>query len=235
MSLRPLLASALAVVVLLCAACGGGSDGSTTSTAAGGSLAPLSTLGKLEPAPALGKPGGELVAIPKAPPLAPAASQATASHDVDGIKCEHNAKLVFHVHTHVTVFVDGKQRTIPAGVGVDPPIGPDNYRPSPIGPQFGEAPGQCLAWLSTRYADGLIHVESSEQRSFTLGDFFEVWGQPLSKDELGPEQGDVTAIVNKQAWTGDPADIPLESHTQIQLMLGKPLVAPQTIQFPGAY
>ena len=86
MPLRFLLASALAVVVLLCAACGGGSDGSTTSTAAGGSLAPLSTLGKLQPAPALGKPGGELVGIPNARALAPAASQATASHDVDGIK-----------------------------------------------------------------------------------------------------------------------------------------------------
>ena len=167
-------------------------------------------------------------------PVAPSV-QATADHDVDGIKCEHNAKLLFHVHTHLTVFVNGAQRTIPAGVGVDPPITRDNYRPSPIGPQFGETPGQCLAWLSTRYADGLIHVESSEQRTFTLGDFFAVWGQPLSKTELGPEQGEVTAIVDNQAWTGDPADIPLASHTQIQLMLGKPLIAPQTIQFPGAY
>jgi hypothetical protein len=223
----------LAALALLCVACGGSDD--STSTEAATQLAPLATLGKLEPAPAPGKDGGELVPIPDAPELAPAASKATASQDVDGIECEHNAKLVFHVHTHVTVFVDGEQRTIPAGVGVDPPVGPDNYRPSPIGPQFGEAPGQCLAWVSTRYADGLIHVESSEQRTFTLGDFFAVWGQPLSKDEVGPARGEVTAIVNRQAWTGDPADIPIESHTQIQLMVGKPLVAPQTIQFPGAY
>jgi hypothetical protein len=221
----------LAALALLCAACGGGSSDGSSS----GGLAPLSTLGKLEPAPPPGEPGGELVPIPDAPELAPADSKATASQDVDGIRCEHNAKLVFHVHTHVTVFVDGTQRAIPAGVGVDPPITKANYRPSPIGPQFGETPGQCLAWLSTRYADGLIHVESSEQRTFTLGDFFAVWGQPLSKDEVGPARGEVTAIVNRQAWTGDPADIPIESHTQIQLMVGKPLVAPQTIEFPGAY
>ena len=44
----------------------------------------------------------------------------------------------------------------------------------------------------------------------------------------------MTAIVNGKAWTGDPADIPLAAHTQIQLMVGKPLVAPQTIEFPGA-
>src|SRR3954471_23232022 len=120
------LAPALAVVALLCAGCGGGSADAPSTEAAGG-LAPLSTLGKLAPAPAPGKPGGELVAIPDAPELAPAASKATASQDVDGIKCEHNAPLVFHVHTHVTVFVNGKQRTIPAGVGVDPPITRDNY------------------------------------------------------------------------------------------------------------
>src|SRR5262245_4189416 len=231
---RALSALAVAVVALLCGGCGGGSD-DTTSTEAASQFAPLSTLGKLEPAPAPGKAGGELVPIPDAPELAPAASKATASQDADGIKCEHNAKLVFHVHSHVTVFVDGEQRAIPAGVGIDPPIGPDNYRPSPIGPQFGETPGQCLSWLSTRYKDGLIHVESSEERSFTLGDFFRVWGQPLGKDEVGPEKGEVTAIVNGKVWTGDPADISLDAHAQIQLQVGEPLVAPQTIEFPGRF
>src|SRR4051794_6223231 len=131
MSSRALALSALAVaaVALLCAGCGGDS-GDSTSTEAAAALAPLSTLGTLEPAPAPGTPGGELVAIPDAPEPAPAASQATASHDVEGIKCEHNAKLVFHAHPHVTVFVNGKQRTTPAGVGIAPPVGPDNYRAS---------------------------------------------------------------------------------------------------------
>ena len=45
----------------------------------------------------------------------------------------------------------------------------------------------------------------------------------------------MTAIVDGKAWTGDPADIPLAAHTQIQLMVGTPLVAPQTIEFPGAF
>jgi hypothetical protein len=160
---------------------------------------------------------------------------ASLDRDVDGIKCEHNPKLVFHVHSHVTVFVDGEQRAIPAGVGVDPPIGPGNYRPSPIGPQFGQTQDQCLSWLSTRYADGLIHVESSEQRTFTLGDFFAVWGQPLGRDQLGPEQGEVTTIVNGKVWTGDPADLPLTTHDQIQLQVGAPLVEQRPIEFPGAF
>src|SRR3954466_15520998 len=105
----PAAALLLCAVVLPGTACGGGSDDETTTTAAA-QLAPLSTLGKLDPAPPPGKKGGELVPIPNAPELAAAASKATNDGGVDGIECEQNAKLLFHVHSHVTVFVDGKQR-----------------------------------------------------------------------------------------------------------------------------
>src|SRR3954447_13771732 len=157
----PLPASLLVALVLVCSACGGsGSDG-TTSTSAASSFAPLASLGPLEPAPQPGRKGGELVPIPDAPELAPAASKATLDESVSGIKCESNPRLVFHRHSHLAVFVEGEQRAIPAGVGISPPIGPDNYRPSPLGPQFGSTPGMCITWVSTRYADGLIHVETS--------------------------------------------------------------------------
>ena len=41
--------------------------------------------------------------------------------------------------------------------------------------------------------------------------------------------------MNGKVWTGDPADVPLDAHAQIQLQVGKPLVAPQTIEFPGLF
>jgi len=192
---------------------------------------PLPSIGSLEPALPSGPLGPELVPIPAAPRLAPAASQATPTKSVDGIKCERNAKLVFHVHTHLTLVVDGAARAVPAGVGIWPPLGPQNYRHG----QFGVTSENCLSWLSTRYADGLVHVESSVQRSFVLGDFFDVWGQPLSRTRVGPAEGAVTAMVNGNVWTGDPRRIPLESHTQIQLQVGTPLVAPGRIDFPGAF
>jgi hypothetical protein len=191
---------------------------------------PLSSLGRLEPAPPPGRLGGELVPIPDAPPLAPPGSEARPTREVDGIKCEDNAELVSHVHAHLTVFVEGEQRRIPAGVGVWPPIGPQNY----VNGQFGVL-GNCLSWLSTRYPDGLLHVESSVPRSFVLGEFFDVWGQPLSRDQVGPATGPVTAVVDGAVWTGDPREIPLEAHTQIQLQVGSPLVEPTTIEFPGAF
>jgi hypothetical protein len=216
-SRRLVLLPALCVAAALLAGGCGGSDRSSP--------------GKLEPAPDPGPLGSELVPIPDAPRLAAAASRATPSKSVGGIRCERNARLRFHVHTHVTVFVDGEPRTIPAGIGVWPPIGPQNYRHG----QFGVTAENCLTWLSTRYADGLIHVESSVKRSFVLGDFFDVWGQPLGPDRVGPASGPVTVLVNGKSWTGDPREIPLRSHTQIQLEVGTPLVEQQLIEFPGAF
>jgi hypothetical protein len=207
-------------------ACSGASTTTTTSP-----VKPLSSLGHLRPAPNPGKLGPELVPIPGAPRVAPPASKATPTESVDGIKCERNAKTVFHIHVHLTLFVNGSQRAVPAGIGIWPPLGPQNYRHG----LFGVTAENCISWLSTRYADGLVHVESTIQRPFVLGDLFAVWGQPLGGSEVGPARGAVTAIVNGKVWAGDPRRIPLEAHSQIQLEVGKPLIAPQSIEFPGLF
>jgi hypothetical protein len=223
MSSRPvnaLLAAAIAGAVVLPAA----------SPVASSPTEPLSSLGRLRPAPPPGRLGDELVPIPDAPALAAPASMARPTKSVNGIKCELNARLVLHHHVHLTVFVKGKPRQVPAGVGVWPPIGPQNYRHG----QFGVL-NNCLSWLSTRYADGLVHVEAPIRRGFVLGEFFDVWGQPLSRTRVGPAHGPVTAIVDGRVWTGDPRKIPMVSHAQVQLEVGEPLVAPQSIRFPGGF
>jgi hypothetical protein len=202
-----------------------------TSAEAPGAFAPLSTLGHLRPAPYPGDPGPELVPIPAARVLAPPASTARAGKPVDGIRCEFNARVVFHVHIHLTLFVDGKQRALPAGIGIWPPLGPQNYRNG----QFGITRGNCFSWLSTHYRDGIIHTEAPVRRTFLLGQFFDLWGQPLSRSRVGPARGQVTVIVGRRVWTGDPRRVPLAAHAQIQLEVGSPLVAPETIEFPGGF
>lgn len=213
---------AVAAASLLSVACSG---------AAASHVKPLSSLGHLEPAPYPGDPGPELVPIPAAPTLAPPGSTARTDKSVDGIKCQFNARVVFHIHVHLTVFVNGKPRALPAGIGIWPPLGPQNYRNG----QFGITGGNCFSWLSTHYKDGIIHTESPVQRTFVLGEFFDLWGQPLTRDRVGPAKGAVTAIVDRKAWSGDPRAIPLHRHAQIQLEVGKPLVAPQSIEFPGGF
>jgi hypothetical protein len=216
--------AALVAAVLASVACASSCGGSSHPQ-------PLSSLGQLQPAPPPGKLGAELIPIPNGPLLAPQASQATPGKSVDGIKCESNEKLVFHVHAHIAVFVDGKPRVIPAGIGIRPPVGPENYH---FG-QFGFTAANCQSWLSTHYPDGIVHVEAPVKRSFVLGDLFDVWGQPLGRDQVGPARGAVTAIVNGSLWTGDPRRIPLRKHSQIQLEVGKPLLAYQPVTFHGAY
>ncbi len=192
---------------------------------------PLSSLGHLRPAPNPGKTGPELVPIPNAPALGLPAASAQVAKGIDGIKCQRNERLAFHIHVHLTLFVNGKPRLIPAGIGIWPPLEPQS---SQYG-QFVLTQGECLAWLVTRFPDGILHAEAPVKRGFTLGEFFDMWGQPLGRGVLGPNKGKVTAIVDGRVWTGDPRAIPLVERRQIQLELGTPLVAPEKIRFPGSY
>jgi hypothetical protein len=206
------------------------SNSGSPASAAGGppklKLASLSTLGTLKPLPSPGPNGPEAVPVPPAPPLASTATKATGK-TVDGISCDTTEQLVYHIHAHLTVFVNGAARQIPAGIGI-PGAQAEN---TPTGPFI--ASGSCFYWLHTHAADGIIHIESPVQRTYTLGDFFDVWGQPLGPDQVGPARGPVTAIYNHQVYRGNPRNIPLEKHAQIQLEVGKPLVSPASITFPS--
>ncbi len=185
-------------------------------------LAPLSTLGKLESPGPLGPPGPEVPPIESGPNLAPAGSP-SPGQSVDGIQCQSGEQVAFHIHSRLTIFVDGHPRTVPYGVGIaDPQLQPG------LGIPF-VARGACFSWLHTHAADGIIHVESPVQRTYTLGNFFDIWGRPLSRTQVGPAKGKVTALYNGRVWTGDPRDVPLNAHSQIQLEVGKPLVGPVRI------
>jgi hypothetical protein len=192
----------------------------------GGLLNP-SVLGRLEPAPPPGPDGYEGVPVPDAPPLAGTAGMA-AGQAVDGISCQSHFRLLFHWHAALTVFVDGKQRQVPAGVGI---IGPKEARNTQGQPYIAE--GDCFYWLHTHAPDGVIHIESPARRGFTLGDFFDEWGLPLSADQVGPAKGRVTAFYDGKVYPGSPRDIPLLDKAQIQLEVGTPLIAPELIPFPS--
>lgn len=220
------LAVAVAVGIALAVTSGGkaGASGGISSP----SLHPgsLRSLGSIQAAPAAGPNGFEGVPIPAASVLAGRAS-AAAGQPVDGIRCQSSEQSLFHIHAHLTIFVDGSQRQVPAGIGI----------PGSTTQQSSQGPvaagGTCLYWLHTHAPDGIVHVESPVHRTFTLGDFFDEWGQPLGRAQLGPVKGRVVAIYNGKVYRGNPRDIPLNAHAQIQLEVGRPLIAQQTITFPA--
>lgn len=143
-------------------------------------------------------------------PLLASPASGPQGQPVDGMTCGAET-LIFHIHAHLGVFVDGQPKTVPAGIGIT---------------------GSCLYWLHSHTADGIIHMESPVQRTFTLGNYFDVWGQPLSPTQVGPATGAVIAYVDGQRYSGNPRDIALGNHTNVQLDVGTD-VAPQTFTFPA--
>jgi hypothetical protein len=174
----------------------------------------------LVPAPA-SSAGPEGIPIPKdASKLADLTTVATGQ-TVDGIQCQTDEQTVTHVHTHLTIFVDGKPKIIPYGIGI-PGFSAES---TPDGP-FVDT-GSCFYWLHTHANDGIIHIESpSTSLTFHLGQFFNEWGQPLSSTQVGPDKGKVTVFFDGKLYKGNPANLPLGYHYQIQLDVGTPLVAP---------
>jgi hypothetical protein len=187
---------------------------------------PLNFLGQIRPAPAPGPIGPEQVPIPDAPPLATGHSPGL-NKSVDGIICQRDEQVLFHIHAHLTIFVDGQQRLIPYGIGIAPPLSGENTTAGPF-----VTSGSCFSWLHTHTNDGIIHIESPKQRTYTLGNFFDVWNQPLSSNQVGPAHGHVTVFLNSRLYVGNPRNVSLLRHAQIQLDVGTPLVAPQSIVFP---
>lgn len=139
---------------------------------------------------------------------------------VDGITCTSTEQVTLHIHSHLALFVNGKQLEIPAGVGL-----------APVPPQG------CLYWIHTHDTTGIIHIEAPQIEApgggpFTLGMFFDIWGQPLSSDTVAGKNGLVTAFVNGMKWYADPRTIPLRAHQEITLEVGTPIVPPPNYAFP---
>jgi hypothetical protein len=190
-------------------------------------LAPLATAGRLLPAAASGPLGPEGVPIPNARPLAPPRPLHTGEQ-IDDISCQSGEQVAFHIHAHLTIVVAGHSRQVPAGIGIAAPY---EVALTPAGRFVAGA--SCFMWLHTHAADGIVHIESPVKRTYTLGEFFDIWGQPLSRRRIGPAHGAVTALFNGHVFTGNPRQIPLLAHSQIQLELGQPLLAPNEIRFPN--
>lgn len=143
---------------------------------------------------------------------------------IDGVACD-TATPTVHIHAHLTLIADGEQRAIPLAVGSPDPFEVEN---------FVIAAG-CFYWLHTHDATGIVHLEAPVSTPLTLGQFFEIWGQPLTRTNVGGFSGDVTAYLDSTRYDGDLGAIPITAHEQITLIVGTVPAQLPIYAFPSAY
>jgi len=177
--------------------------------------------------------GPEGVLIYHVADLAPATTGATGK-PVDAVTCRRLAQQVVHYHVHVEVeiFVHGVRERLPAAIGITKPYLVEHTK---AGLFLDSGVYDCMYWLHTHVADGIIHVEAPHKGIFTLGQFFDVWRQPLGPNQVGPARGRVVLFQNGKRLTGDPRATVLVPHSVIQIDVGAPVVGfhPFTFKVSG--
>jgi hypothetical protein len=220
-------AVSLLLIVGALAGCGSSKKASTTtaSTATATATSSAPTPSSLAGAPA-GSVGPEGIPIEGGALLATPLTS-SPGQTVDGIKCAPLEQLAYHIHAHLQVYVDGQPRALPPAVGMVRP----GYERTTHGFFYGAL--GCYYWLHVHAQDGVIHIESPTVKIYSLGNFFDIWRQPLSADQVAAAKGKITAFVNGKPWTASPRAIPLKSHEVIQIDVGSPVVPYHSVSFAG--
>jgi hypothetical protein len=150
------------------------------------------------------------------------ASVLQSTAPVDGITCDQGEHATQHIHTHLTIYVQGRQVAVPQGIGIPAGAG-------------------CFYWLHTHLTDGVIHVEAPAQADYTLGQFIDVWahstqttvltgdsflGYPLAGHQLVIWISDNGQPARR--YVGSLRDVVLRNHELITITYDSPRVKPVT-------
>jgi hypothetical protein len=121
---------------------------------------------------------------------------------------------VIHTHQHLDIYVRRTHVPVAAGIGFDAQL-------------------RFLSPLHTHDATGVIHVESPTVRTFTLGQFFGVWGVRFDERCIGGycnrEANRLRVYVNGTQWRRDPTKIRLWEHQELVVTYGTKRQLPKPI------
>lgn len=170
--------------------------------------------------------------VPIGEPLFPPGDTPTGGQGqhVNGIQADIGALIRVHFHIHLSLFHDGRQVSLPADIGI-------------LHLRVAVSPTQNVRvtayyWLHTHDASGIVHIESPYANPpfrWTLGDFFAIWGRPLTAMNIAGWHGPTRIFVNGRRFDGNPRNIVLKPHEQLTLESGPPFVAPPVYSFPAGY
>jgi hypothetical protein len=146
------------------------------------------------------------------------------------IPCDKLEQTQVHYHAALQILDGGSAVSIPTNLG---------------------RTQSCYYWLHMHTGEqGIIHVEAPDDRTFTLGDFFQVWSRwagdkefidrtHVSTISLGSDQKLLVYVDSgsgPQLYTGDPGTIVLKEHEVITLEVTPPtLTAPPAFDWPPGF
>lgn len=196
--------------LLLLAACGGG-GGSGSGSSAVSNLPPASPAAPQQPPlPAPPETPPEVVLASTYTDLVPGTSSSQPGWPawvgpldravLGGVGCTGTG--IVHQHSLVSIYKDGVRMGPPDNVGH----------------------AACSYELHTHDRTGMVHIHSDVEKTFTLGQFFTLWGQPLAAGGTAGLSGPVRfyLIQNEQLtpYPGDPAQLALVPHREIVIISG---------------
>jgi hypothetical protein len=131
---------------------------------------------------------------------------------IGSFTCVVNPPQTYHVHAHLSIIQNNEALAVPQYVGAAP-----------------SGNTHCFYPIHTHDQSGKIHVESTAAGTFTLGNLFEIWKQPLSNTNVAgitglpieifvTENGTVTKVEE-----ADWANIELKDHREVTIALGTSL------------
>ena len=142
---------------------------------------------------------------------------------VDGITCDRVMyDNGYHIHAHLSIYVNGQSVTIPKGVGMASDL-------------------SCFYWLHTHTSDGILHIESPDSsRKLGLNNFLTIWHDHFASMGFPAEltqSGGWQLFINGAPYSGRYGSplttlLPLSSHEILTLEYGSPLRPPDT---PASY
>ncbi|HZO71113.1 MAG TPA: MFS transporter [Ktedonobacteraceae bacterium] len=149
---------------------------------------------------------------------------------VGGLSCEPVVGTQTHYSIHLSLYANDTALAIPAGIGIVAPAQPGVVALATNGKKT------CLYPLHVYETDNLIHVELTRAGTTTLGQFFDIWGQPLNRTQILGYRSDAgqsltfkifDANGDPQPFTGDPRSISLTEHETIVVLFQSPHVLPR--------
>jgi hypothetical protein len=156
-----------------------------------------------------------------------ATSHPANGQDVDGLSCQQEMVQV-HYHAHLTMYANGHPVIMPAGVGI-------------VAPKSSGAPALasngdkvCLYPLHVHTTDNIIHIESPVDQPYNFGQFFDIFGEPLSATEIAGYKADASHPLTYETIDekgvvkqySDPRTIQFSPHQTIVVLYNSPHVKP---------